>query len=76
MRVSFVMDGPSQVKILLVEDNPADARLITDYFKNSETKIKHVSNGGIRLLIPRGDYKNDSLPDIVILDMNILRLMV
>ncbi|MGZ7068995.1 MAG: hypothetical protein ACXVHT_11880 [Methanobacterium sp.] len=39
------MDGPSQVKILLVEDNPADARLITDYFKNSETKIKHVSNG-------------------------------
>ncbi|MGZ7117315.1 MAG: response regulator [Methanobacterium sp.] len=63
--------GP--VKILLVEDNPADARLITDYFEKSGTKIKHVTDGAEALdyLYQRGEYQNASLPQIVILDMNI-----
>ena len=42
-------DDLKLIDILLVEDNPADARLIKDYFKNSPSKISidHVNNGSM-----------------------------
>lgn len=69
------MDGLGSVKILLVEDNPADARLVKEYYQDSETDIiiRHVVNGveALDYLYQRNDYKNASLPDIIILDMNL-----
>ncbi|MGZ7159398.1 MAG: response regulator [Methanobacterium sp.] len=69
------MDNLISAKILLVEDNPADARLIIDYFKKSGSKIKieHLVNGADALdyLYQKGKYKNTSLPHIIILDMNL-----
>jgi CheY-like chemotaxis protein len=61
--------------MLLVEDNPADARLIIDHFKNSSTKtdITHIKNGAEALdyIYQKGNYKNAPLPNIIILDMNL-----
>jgi FOG: CheY-like receiver len=65
------------VEILLVEDNPADVRLITEIFKDFKTLNKmHVVNNGIEamdFLYKRGDYQNVSRPDIVLLDLNLPR---
>ena len=71
-------NGLKSAKILLVEDNPADARPIIDYFNNSEDSIviKHLEDGAkcLNYLHQKGNYKNDSLPDIIILDMNLPKI--
>ena len=65
------------VEILLVEDNPADVRLIKEIFKDFKTLNEmHVVNNGIEamdFLYKRGDYKNVPRPDIVLLDLNLPR---
>lgn len=65
------------VEILLVEDNPADVRLITEIFKDFTTRNKiHVVNNGIAamdFLYKKGEYKNASRPDLVLLDLNLPR---
>jgi len=70
------VDDLRSVDILLVEDNPADARIVTDYFKSSKINIKHVTDGSKALdyIYQREDYENASLPDIIILDINLPRL--
>jgi DNA-binding response OmpR family regulator len=66
------------VKILLVEDNPGDARLFTDFFKDSQfnIKIEHVMDGALALdyLYQKGAYKDVSLPDIIVLDLNLPKI--
>ena len=66
------------VNMLLVEDNPADANLIINHFKNSkdDITINHVVDGAEALdyLYQREDYKTASFPDIVILDMNLPKI--
>jgi CheY-like chemotaxis protein len=61
------------VRILLVEDNPADARWTVEVFKEY-----HISNGirvvkdGIEAtdyLYKKGKYKNVVYPDIIILNL-------
>ena len=66
------MDNLKFVDILLVEDNPADARIINDYFESSNVNIKHVTDGfkALDYIYQKGRYKNVSLPDIVFLDIN------
>ncbi|MGZ7067664.1 MAG: response regulator [Methanobacterium sp.] len=63
------------VKVLLVEDNPADTRLIMDHLRKSEVNIviNHVKDGAEALdcLHQRRCYEDVSLPDVVILDMNL-----
>ena len=65
------------VEILLVEDNPADVRLIKEIFKDFKTLNEmHVVNNGIEamdFLYKRGSYKNVPRPDIVLLDLNLPR---
>lgn len=57
------------MKILLVEDNPADARLTTDFFKDPKfnIKIEQVSDGATALdyLYQKGKYEEVYLPDII-----------
>jgi CheY-like chemotaxis protein len=63
------------VEILLVEDNPADVRLIAETFKNLKNKniIRLVTDGeaAMELLGKRGAYAGMPIPDIIILDLNL-----
>jgi CheY-like chemotaxis protein len=65
------------INILLVEDNPADARLIKEVFK--DTKIKNelyvVKDGvdAMALLNQENKHANISRPDVILLDLNLPR---
>jgi len=62
-------------QILLVEDNPADVRLIREALKQSV--IKHelfvVGNGleALDFLQTQGIYKGQTKPDLILLDLNL-----
>ena len=65
------------VEILLVEDNPADVRLIKEIFKDFTVQNEmHVVNNGIAamdFLYKNGQYENAPRPDLVLLDLNLPR---
>jgi CheY-like chemotaxis protein len=66
------------MNFLLVEDNPGDARLFMDYFSDSKSyiKIEYVSDGALALdyLYQKGTYEQVSLPDIIVLDLNLPKI--
>lgn len=63
------------LEILHVEDNPGDARLIQEAFKeiNCETTVDVVPNAddALDFLTQQGAYESVSLPDLVFLDLNL-----
>lgn len=63
------------VEILLIEDNPADARLVVEVLKDSKIKNKmHIIEDGVTAmdyLHREGKYKDCSRPDIILLDLNL-----
>ncbi len=63
------------VEILLVEDNPGDARLAEEALKDGKvfTRLHHVTDGveAMRYLRRQGEYAEASLPDLVLLDLNL-----
>jgi CheY-like chemotaxis protein len=63
------------VEILLVEDNPADVRLISETFKDFKSRnvINLVKDGAeaMDFLRKRGAYAGMPMPDIIILDLNL-----
>jgi len=63
------------VDILLVEDNPGDARLAKEALKDSKLKnnLFHVSDGveAIKFLMKEGEYSEVPRPDLILLDLNI-----
>jgi chemotaxis family two-component system response regulator Rcp1 len=65
------------VEILLVEDNPGDARLAREGL--SECKIHnnlHIVDDGVKamaFLRQRGDYAHVPRPDLILLDLNLPR---
>ena len=65
------------IEILLVEDNPGDARLAKEALKDSKllNNIHHVVDGeqAIDFLRRQGDYRDAVRPDIVLLDLNLPR---
>lgn len=65
------------VEILLVEDNPADARLVNEAFKYSKIKTKiYVAEDGfeaMKFLKNEEKYAEGSKPDIILLDLNLPR---
>lgn len=62
------------IEILLVEDNPADARLTLEGFKVAKVrnKITVVEDGVEALAYLRGEgaYAHVTLPDLILLDLN------
>ena len=62
-------------EILLVEDNPADARLIMEAF--DDFAIKHIINvveNGVEAtnyLFKQDKYKNSKTPHLILLDLNL-----
>ena len=67
------------IEILLVEDNPADARLTLEGFKDAKVKnqITVVEDGVEALAYLRGEgaYANVTLPDLILLDLNMPKKM-
>jgi CheY-like chemotaxis protein len=61
--------------ILIVEDNPADVRLIKEILKeaNISHKLYHAQDGAIALqmLHLEGEYSDFPQPDLILLDMNL-----
>jgi len=65
------------VEILLVEDNPGDARLATESLKESKLRnnLHHVEDGveAMAFLRQEGQYADKPRPDLVLLDLNLPR---
>ena len=65
------------VDILLVEDNPGDARLAVEALKESKlhNTLHHVRDGveAMDFLYQRGAYAGMPLPDLILLDLNLPR---
>jgi CheY-like chemotaxis protein len=64
--------------ILLVEDNPGDARLAREALKESKINhiLYHVEDGLLALdfLHKRGNFESVPLPDLVLLDLNLPKI--
>ncbi len=62
------------IEILLAEDNPGDARLTVEGFKDAKVKnnITVVEDGkeALAYLRHEGPYANVALPDLILLDLN------
>jgi CheY-like chemotaxis protein len=74
------MDGTpctKPVEILLVEDNPADARLTREALKDSRVlnRLHHVKDGveALAFLERRPPHKSAPVPDVILLDLNLPR---
>jgi two-component system, chemotaxis family, response regulator Rcp1 len=65
------------VEILLVEDNPGDARLALEALKDSKIRnsLSHVKDGveALAFLRQQGDYAAAPRPDLILLDLNLPR---
>lgn len=65
------------VEILLVEDNPGDARLAMEAFKDAKVRnnLSMVGNGeaAMAFLRQEGDYAEAPRPDLILLDLNLPR---
>ena len=67
--------GP--IDILMVEDNPRDARLAEEALKDSKVRnnLYHVKDGvsAMRFLYQEAEYAHAPHPDLVLLDLNLPR---
>ena len=63
------------IHILLVEDNPGDARLVLEALRETRTRnrLSHVINGvqAIDFLRRAGEHAEASRPDLILLDLNL-----
>jgi two-component system, chemotaxis family, response regulator Rcp1 len=65
------------IEILLVEDNPGDARLTIEALKGTRTfsRLTHLSDGAAALMYLRqiGPHAGAPRPDLILLDLNLPR---
>src|SRR5918992_5584163 len=70
-------DNTEPIEILLVEDNPGDARLAVEALKESKVRnnLHHVEDGveAMDFLHQRKEYADVPLPDLILLDLNLPR---
>jgi len=68
---------PDRVRVLLVEDNPADADLTIESLRSSKIlcDVTTVGDGvqAMAYLRGHGDYRSGPRPDMVLLDLNLPR---
>jgi len=66
-----------EIEILLVEDNPGDARLTLEALREAKVHnhLSHVTDGVEALAYLRRDgrYANAARPDLILLDLNLPR---
>ncbi len=69
--------GTEPIEILLVEDNPGDARLVQEALRESGSRnTLHVVADGeeaMAFLQRRGDHTGENRPDLILLDLNLPR---
>jgi chemotaxis family two-component system response regulator Rcp1 len=69
------MESYQSIDILLIEDNPGDARLAMEAMKEGKLKnvIHHVTDGeeATDFIFKRKNYKSAPVPDLIILDLNL-----
>lgn len=67
-----------QIDILVVEDNPGDARLIMEVLKSNKIyNSLHVVKDGVEamdFLNRNGEFAEMPLPDLIFLDLNLPRM--
>jgi two-component system response regulator len=70
-------NGTKQVEILLVEDNPADVRLVREALKESKilNSLSVVEDGveAMDFLRKKGKYASSPRPHLILLDLNLPR---
>jgi two-component system, chemotaxis family, response regulator Rcp1 len=75
--MSNVVFESRPVEILLVEDNPGDARLTVEALKEGKIRnnLFHAKDGveALAYLRREGEHKDAPTPDIVLLDLNLPR---
>lgn len=63
------------VEILLVDDNPGDARLAVEAFKEAKVRNNvHIVDDGVKamaFLHREGEYADVPHPDVILLDLNL-----
>lgn len=66
------------IEILLVEDNPGDARLAQEALKDSKIRNAiHIVKDGVEamsFLRREGAYRSEQTPDLILLDLNLPRM--
>ena len=69
------MENLKLVEILLIEDNPGDARLTQEALKDGKVRnilyIVYDGEEATDFLFKRNQYKNAPRPDLIILDLNL-----
>ena len=69
------MIASTQARVLLVEDNPADARLAVEAVKETDLPIDLVlvedGEQALEFLYARGEFEGVEPPDLVLLDLNL-----
>lgn len=70
-------DNVAPIQILLVEDNPGDARLASEALKDGRVSnnLHHVTDGVEAMAFMRreGEYASAPRPDLILLDLNLPR---
>jgi two-component system, chemotaxis family, response regulator Rcp1 len=67
------------IEVLLVEDNPGDARLAMEALKDGAdrlaTRLHHVEDGveALKFLRRQGEHAEAARPDLILLDLNLPR---
>ena len=68
----------NKIEVLLVEDNPAEIRLIDEVFNTFQitNKLIHVSDGNeaINYLYKKGKYKNCQNPSLILLGLRLPKM--
>ncbi|MBI4984908.1 MAG: response regulator [Rhodocyclales bacterium] len=75
----MIVDNAHPFDILLVEDEPADAKLVRSALKESRVycNLHHVADGVEALAFLRrtgGNYRQAPRPDLILLDLNMPRM--
>ena len=72
------VNGGTPVQILLVEDNPGDARLTEEALREAKVRntLHHVEDGidALAFLRQEGDFDDAPRPDLIFLDLNLPRM--
>jgi CheY-like chemotaxis protein len=67
-----------QIEVLLVEDNPGDARLTREAFREANASIRmHVACDGVEamaFLRHEGEHFHAPRPDLILLDLNMPKM--
>jgi chemotaxis family two-component system response regulator Rcp1 len=70
-----MMYNTEPIEILLVEDNPGDARLAAEALKENKVRnnLYHARDGvgAMDFLRRRGEYADVPIPDLILLDLNL-----